>query len=107
MNRALASNDGTAAGIARVQAAYWGSEVQRAKERLEKTRLRTPIDGLVATPHVEDLTGRHLDAGESFAQVVNNAQTTVDVAIDERDASALAPGRQGCRQAGRSAAANI
>jgi len=89
MNRALASNDGTAAGIARVQAAYWGSEVQRAKERLEKTRLRTPIDGFVATPHVEDLTGRHLDAGENFAQVVNNSQATVDVAIDERDVALL------------------
>ena len=89
MNRALASNDGTAAGIARVQAAYWGSEVQRAKERLEKTHLRTPIDGFVATPHVEDFTGRHLDAGDNFAQVVNNSQATVDIAIDERDVALL------------------
>ncbi len=89
MNRALASNDGTAAGIARVQAAYWGSEVQRAKERLEKTHLRTPIDGFVATPHVEDFTGRHLDAGDNFAQVVNNSQATVDIAIDERDIALL------------------
>ena len=89
MNRALASNDGTAAGIARVQAAYWGSEVQRAKERLEKTHLRTPIDGFVASPHVEDFTGRHLDAGDNFAQVVNNSQATVDIAIDERDVALL------------------
>ena len=89
MNRALASNDGTAAGIARVQAAYWGSEVQRAKERLEKTHLRTPIDGFVASPHVEDFTGRHLDAGDNFAQVANNSQATVDIAIDERDVALL------------------
>lgn len=96
MNRALASNDGTAAGIERVQATYWGTEVQRAKERLEKTRLRTPIDGNVTTPHVADLVGRHLDAGENFAQVMNNSQTTVDIAINERDVAQL---RQGAKAA--------
>jgi RND family efflux transporter MFP subunit len=96
MNRALASNDGTAAGIERVQATYWGSEVQRAQERLEKTRLRTPIDGSITTPHVEDLVGRHLDAGENFAQVVSNSQTTVDIAINERDVAQL---RQGAKAA--------
>lgn len=85
MNRALASNDGTEAGIQRVQADYWSAEVNRDKERIEKTTLRSPIDGRVATPHVEDLVGLTLSAGDTFAEVVDTAQAGIDVAIDEVD----------------------
>ena len=92
MNQALASNDGTTAGIERVQANFWGAEMQRAKERLEKTRLRATIDGAVATPHVEDFVGRHLNAGDEFAQIVNNSDAMVDIAVDERDVTHLHKG---------------
>ena len=32
MNRALAANDGTEAGVQRVQAEYWKAEVERAQQ---------------------------------------------------------------------------
>ena len=57
MNRALAANDGTEAGIHQVQADYWVAELKRAQERLDRTQLRSPIDGVVATPHLENLLG--------------------------------------------------
>ncbi len=85
MNRALAANDGTEAGMQRVQADYWGSEMARAQERLERTRLRSPIDGVVATPHIETLIGSKLAAGDSFAEVVNSSHATIDVSVDETD----------------------
>ena len=85
MNRALAGNDGGTAGVQRAQADFWGAEVQRDRQRLEHTHLRSPIDGTVATPHVEDLTGKHLDAGDLFAQVVDSSAVIVDVALDEGD----------------------
>lgn len=94
MNRALAANDGTQAGIGRVQADYWASEVSRARERLEKTLLRSPIDGLVATPHVEDMVGQDLKPGDTFAEVVDTSRASVDVAIDEHDVSLLQPGEK-------------
>ena len=87
MNRALAGNDGSEAGVQRVQADYWRGEVERARQLLEKTRLRSPIDGVVATPHVEDLVGRRLQLGDSLAEVVDTSRAVVDVAIDETDAS--------------------
>jgi RND family efflux transporter MFP subunit len=93
MNRALASNEGTEAGIHRVQADYWAAELKRAQERLERTRLRSPIDGVVATPHVEHLVGRHLDAGGSFAEVLDSSSASVDVAIDQIEAPLLAAGQ--------------
>ncbi|HVH50344.1 MAG TPA: GAF domain-containing protein, partial [Candidatus Bathyarchaeia archaeon] len=83
MNHALVGNDGSAAGVNRVQADYWKSEVDRARQLLEKTQLRSPIDGVVATPHVENFVGRKLQQGDSFAEVVDTSQAIVDVAIDD------------------------
>ena len=94
MNRALAANDGAEAGIQRVQADYWASEVDRARERLGQTALRSPIDGLVATPHIEDSVGRSLNSGDTFAEIVDTSRASVDVAIDEHDVALLQPGQE-------------
>lgn len=91
MNRALATNDGTEAGIQRVQADYWASEVARARERLEKTHLRSPIVGVVSTAHIENLVGRKLAAGDTLGEVVDTGHATVDVAVAEDDIALLQP----------------
>ena len=92
MNRALAGNDGTEAGIQRVQAELWKSEVDRSQELLDRTRLRSPIDGILATPHVENMVGRRLEFGDTFAEVVDTSRAIVDVGIDDADASLLRSG---------------
>jgi RND family efflux transporter MFP subunit len=95
MNRALAANDGTEAGIQRAQVAYWAAEVDRARQRLEAAHLRTPIDGWVTTPRVEDLVGEQLSPGDKFAEVAEASRSTVDVAIDEVEVDLLQVGRWG------------
>ncbi|MDT8070283.1 MAG: efflux RND transporter periplasmic adaptor subunit [Terriglobia bacterium] len=85
MNKALAGNDGTEAGVQRIQADYWKAEVTRAQERLDHTKLRSPIDGVVSTPHIETFTGRKLEAGDTFAEVVDTSKARVDVGVDETD----------------------
>jgi RND family efflux transporter MFP subunit len=92
MNRSLASNDGGEAGIQRVQADYWKAAVEREKELVARAQLRSPIDGVVSTPHVENLAGRRLQYGETFAEVVDASSTVADVAIDDADASLLQSG---------------
>lgn len=94
MDHALAMNDGTQAGILRTQVDYWASELNRQRQRLEKTLVRSPIDGLVATPHVEDSVGRDLKPGDIFAEVVDTSLANVDVSIDERDVPLLRPGEK-------------
>lgn len=94
MNHALAANDGTEAGIERVQADYWAAEVARARERLQRTVLRSPIDGLVATPYVEDSVGRDLKPGDTLLEIVDTSRASVDVAVDENDVSLLRPGQK-------------
>jgi RND family efflux transporter MFP subunit len=92
MNRSLAASDGSEAGIQRTQADYWKTAVDRAGELLDRAQLRSPIDGVVATPHVENAAGRHLQYGESFAEVVDASSAMADVAVEDADASLLRPG---------------
>ncbi|MGC2323436.1 MAG: efflux RND transporter periplasmic adaptor subunit [Terriglobales bacterium] len=94
MNRALASNDGTEAGMQRAQVEYWGAERQRARERLERTHLRTPIDGVVSTPYVENLVGKHLEPGDSFAEVVDVSRAMVDISIPGSEVPLLRSGER-------------
>jgi len=92
MNRSLAGNDGSEAGVQQVQASFWKSEVARDQELLDKTRLRSPIDGLVATPHLENAVGRHLRNGDSFAEIVDTSRAIVDVAVEDTDSALLRAG---------------
>jgi GAF domain-containing protein len=92
MNHALAASDGSEAGIQRAQADYWKSEVARDGELLDKMRLRSPINGVVATPHVENMLGRRLQHGDTFAEVVDTSRAIVDVAIDDADAALVRAG---------------
>jgi RND family efflux transporter MFP subunit len=92
MNRALAANDGSEAGVQRVQADFWAAELNRAQERLDRTHLRSPIDGIVTTPHIENFVGRHLSASDTFVEVIDSAQSNIDVALDEQESVFLRPG---------------
>jgi RND family efflux transporter MFP subunit len=83
VNRALAANDGAEAGIQRLQAQYWSAEAQRMKERLDRTKMRSPIAGRVTTPHIESLVGRKLSAGDPFAEVTDTSTASIDVSIAE------------------------
>jgi multidrug efflux pump subunit AcrA (membrane-fusion protein) len=56
--------------------------------------LRSPIDGRVATPHIEDFVGRSLAAGDTFAEVVNTNQASIDVVVDEADIERLRSGEK-------------
>jgi RND family efflux transporter MFP subunit len=94
MNRALAASDGAEAGLQRAQADFWSAEVARAQERLQQTLIRSPIDGVLATPHIENLVGRKLNYGDTFADIVDNSQALADVVIDEQDVSLIQPGQK-------------
>jgi len=92
MNTALATNNGGEAGTRRVEAEYWASEVARGRERLERTHLKAPFDGIVVGPDLEVSTGKHLAAGEALCDVVNTERARVDVEVDEDDLPLLKGG---------------
>jgi RND family efflux transporter MFP subunit len=92
MNRALAQNDGTLAGTERVKVGYLKAELTRARERLDRTTIRSPFDGIVSTPQVQNSVGRRLMHGDTFAEIMETSQVTVDVAVPEDDATLLQRG---------------
>jgi len=94
MNHALATNDGGEGGIQRVQADYWKGERARAQELLGRAQLRSPIDGVIATPHVDTFVGRRLQFGDTFAEVVDTSSAIIDVAIDASDVRQLRVGEK-------------
>src|SRR5260221_8183655 len=98
MNHALASNDGGEGGIQRVKADYWRGEVARAQELLGRAQLRSPIDGVVATPHIDTFAGRRLQLGDTFAEIVDTSSVIVDVAVDAADVALLRPGEKSSRE---------
>lgn len=94
MDRALAGSDGTEAGIQRAQADYWQSEVARAQQLLNETVVRSPLDGVVATPQIENLIGRKLKFGDTFAEIVDNSHALVDIRVDDVDIALVHSGEK-------------
>ncbi len=92
MNRALAQNDGSLAGTERVKVDYLRADQERARERLNRTIIRAPFDGIVTTPQVQNSVGRRLMHGDTFAEVIETSPVTADVAIPEEDATLLRSG---------------
>jgi len=91
-DRALSVNDSSAAGMQRAQVDFWNAEIERDRQRLQKTQLRAPFDGWVTTPHIEDLAGRHLAPGDNFAEVVDDSMVKVDIGLDDPDVLLVQPG---------------
>jgi len=81
------------AGTDRALTEYLRSEVTRARSRLESAQLRSPIAGIVITPALQNAAGGHLDAGASFAQVLDLSSAIVNIAVPQRDAALIRPGQ--------------
>ena len=81
------------AGADRAQAEYLNAEAERARSRVENAQLRSPIAGVVATPVLENAAGEHLDAGATFAQILDLSSAVVDVAVAQGDVSLVQPGQ--------------
>ena len=72
-------------GADREQAEFLNAERERARTRVDDAKLRSPIDGIVVTPDLQNVAGKHLDAGTAFAQVLDLSSALVQISIPERD----------------------
>ena len=81
------------AGEERTQADYLRAEMERTRLRIANAQLRSPIDGVVMTPDLQNAVGEHLDAGATFAQVLNLASARINIAVDQADANLVQAGQ--------------
>jgi RND family efflux transporter MFP subunit len=82
------------AGADRAQAEFLHAEVTRARNRIDSAQLRSPIGGVVVTPELENEAGKHLDAGATFAQVLDLSSAIIQVSVAEKDTVLLNPGER-------------
>jgi RND family efflux transporter MFP subunit len=80
-------------GADRQQAEFLRAELQRARTRVQEAQLRSPIDGIVVTPNLQNVAGKHLDAGTAFAQVLDLSSAIVQISIPERDTMLMRAGQ--------------
>jgi GAF domain-containing protein len=81
------------AGEERTEADYLRAEMERTRLRIANAQLRSPIDGVVMTPDLQNAVGEHLDAGATFAQVLNLASARINIAVDQADANLVKTGQ--------------
>ncbi|MBX7084120.1 MAG: HlyD family efflux transporter periplasmic adaptor subunit [Nannocystaceae bacterium] len=81
--------------IAAKQAEVDGVAAELAFVTLELGRgvLRSPSDGVVVTPRIEESIGRALEPGALVAEIVGDATMRVEVLVPERELDAVAPGQ--------------
>jgi multidrug resistance efflux pump/GAF domain-containing protein len=82
------------AGEDRTQADFLFAEMERSRLRIANAQLRSPIDGIVMTPDLQNAVGEHLDAGAAFAQVLNLASARINIAVDQEDAKLVQAGQK-------------
>jgi RND family efflux transporter MFP subunit len=81
------------AGEDRTQADFLRAEMDRARLRIANAQLRSPIDGIVMTRDLQNAAGEHLNAGATFAQVLDLTSARINIAVDQRDAYMVKPGQ--------------
>lgn len=81
------------AGEERTHADYLRAEMERTRLRIANAQLRSPIDGVVMTPDLQNAVGEHLDAGAPFARVLNLTSARINIAVDQQDAHLVKAGQ--------------
>ena len=60
----------------------------------EKVLVRSPVAGLITTPHLKEKVGQYLREGELICEVEEPAQLHVEVALAEQDVARVQPGQE-------------
>lgn len=88
---AEARRDWTAASQAQLSMNLHQAEADLYREKVDETQLRSPIDGVVITPRVEEKTGQFLKVGDPFCEVVDDDHMAVNMNVPESDVEWVRP----------------
>jgi RND family efflux transporter MFP subunit len=82
------------AGADRARTEFLRSEVDRKRAQVDSAQLRSPITGIVSTPDVQSAAGKHLSAGDSFAQVLDLSSAECRILVSQSDVALIQPGQR-------------
>ena len=67
-------------------------ELSIGLKKAQELEIRAPIDGIVATPNVDQETGTYLLAGDEFAHLVDRNTMKARILVQDRDLQDVQPG---------------
>jgi RND family efflux transporter MFP subunit len=86
------SGDAAAMFAARSRQENQLARVALEQDRLSNTLLRSPVSGVIMTPHIDQRVGQFLAAGAELCVVADTSNVMAEVAISEADVTLLKPG---------------
>lgn len=93
LQRAQAAGDVARARMEGVNLEQARREIEFFQANVDRTRLRSPIAGVVVTPELETRRGRRLQQGEMFCETAVFHPAVVEVAVSENDIGLVRAGQ--------------
>ena len=87
-----AKHDWTAASQARLRMDLHQAEARLYREKIEDAQIRSPIAGVIVTPHVEERVGKFLEMGETLCELVDQDHMAAEMNVPESDVYTIQPG---------------
>ena len=91
--RNRAAGDAAATFAAQARQDELGAKVVLEEDRLSRTLMRSPMAGVIVTPHLEQRIGQFLPRGAELCVVADTAHVAAEVAVPETEAALLRPGQ--------------
>jgi GAF domain-containing protein/biotin carboxyl carrier protein len=91
LSRARAGGNTGDAAVIEAQLAGLEADLVLGTERLEQTRLKAPVSGVVLTPRIEERAGARVALGEVFCELADPNALRIEIAVPEVDAGLVDP----------------
>jgi RND family efflux transporter MFP subunit len=92
---ALARHDRTAIGVATAQIAQAEAQLKLANEKLARTNVAAPIDGIIISGDLSHMLGSPVEEGKVLFEIAPLDHYRLALAVDEGDIGYVAPGLSG------------
>ncbi|MDO3721352.1 efflux RND transporter periplasmic adaptor subunit [Marinobacter sp. chi1] len=92
---ALAESERVTLSVLRAQLDQVNAEIQLVEERIKRTQLRAPFDGVVVTGDLSQSVGAPVETGEVLYEVAPLESYRVVLEVDERDMAGVEKGKTG------------
>lgn len=94
ISRSESQGDSTTARLKRMEMEQAEREINFSNNQLARTKLLSPVDGVIITPRIEEKAGHLIRKGEEFCEVANIRKVRAEVAVDEGEISYLKNGQK-------------
>lgn len=88
-------NERARVAVAAAQIKQAEAKLRLLNEKLERTTITAPFDGVIVTGDLEELLGTPLEPGQALFEIAPDKQYRLRIEVDERDIGDIVPGHRG------------